>query len=120
MVFLGHQLIKSWSASQNAISLSSGEAKYYAMTKAGSNAIGIRSVLQGIGVAPQIRCLTDATPRTEIEMRRRIGKLKHLGPTQLRVQQKVRNKSCDNVQIKNHVNSAGLLTKHLTQSDMIE
>ena len=51
----------------------------YALAKAGSQAIGVRSVLEDLGVNLQVRFLTDATTGKAIAMRRGAGKLRHLG-----------------------------------------
>ena len=45
LVLFGAHMVKSWSSTQNLVSLSSGEAEYYGLVKAGSMALGIRGLL---------------------------------------------------------------------------
>ena len=56
---LGSHTIKTWSATQGVIALSSGEAEYYAMVRGASQAMGMRSMLKDVGVdALDLRVLT--------------------------------------------------------------
>ena len=49
-VMLGKHLIKSWSSTQAAISLSSGEAEFYGVVKAAGVGLGYGSLLSDVGV----------------------------------------------------------------------
>lgn len=82
--------------------------------------MGIRSVPEDLQVHLQSRFLTDATTGKAIAMRRGIGKLRHLETTQLWVQERVERENIEIAKIRNTVNSADLLTKHLSQSEVKE
>ena len=59
--------------------MSSGEAEYYAMVKAASVAIGIRSMLMDLGVGEaRIILKTDASAALGIAHRLGIGKICHI------------------------------------------
>ena len=74
---LGKHIIKSWSTNQAVIALSSGEAEYYAMVKAASQAIGMRNMLTELGVQYEeaIQVNTDASAAMGIATRLGVGKL---------------------------------------------
>ena len=42
--------VKDWSVTQTVIATSSGEAEYYGMVKGASQGIGLRSVMEDLGV----------------------------------------------------------------------
>jgi len=50
VITFGEHAIKHWSSTQSLISLSSGEAEYYGCVKAGSQALGLKSMLSDLGV----------------------------------------------------------------------
>ena len=52
---LGGHLIKSWSATQGSISLSSGEAEFYWVVKASGVAFGFQALLHDLGVQLPVR-----------------------------------------------------------------
>ena len=85
----GSHCVKSWSVTQSVISLSSGEAEYYAMVKGASVALGFRSMLGEVGVKIHIRLKCDASAAVGIVMRKGLGKIRHIEVTQLWLQEKV-------------------------------
>ena len=50
LVCIGDHCIRSWSSTQTTIALSTGEAEYYALVKGVSVAMGIRALLEDLGV----------------------------------------------------------------------
>ena len=52
-LMLGTHLIKSWSSTQASVSLSSGEAEFYGVVKAGGVTLGYQSLLRDVGVDPR-------------------------------------------------------------------
>jgi len=62
VIMLGSHIIKHWSSTQPIISLSSGEAEYYGCFRAGSHALGLRSMMNDLGVhEKRLRIKTDAS-----------------------------------------------------------
>jgi len=61
LVTLGSHAVKSWSSTQAVVALSSGEADYYGLVKVGTMALGIRSMLQDMGIDGRIVLRTDAS-----------------------------------------------------------
>merc|ERR1712002_1339778 len=53
--------IKTWSATQQVIALSSGEADYYGMVKGAGNALGTAGVFQDMGIKHEITLYTDSS-----------------------------------------------------------
>ena len=50
LIMLGKHVIRTWSATQRVIALSSGEAEFYGMVKGGAEAMGSKSILADFGV----------------------------------------------------------------------
>ena len=114
----GKHLIKSWSATQTVVALSSGEAEYYGLVKASSVALGVRAVMEDLGVEAKIKVHTDASAAKGIASRRGAGKVKHIEVNQLWLQQKVSTKEIDIQKIPRGENIADALTKYVSQEDM--
>ena len=75
VIMLGNHIIKSWSTNQAVVALSSGEAEYYAMVKAASQAIGLQNMASELGVSYEqpIQLNTDASAAIGIATRIRSG-----------------------------------------------
>ena len=61
-LMLGQHLLKSWSSTQAMVSLSSGEAEFYGVTKAAGIGLGYQALLQDLGITMGIRVWTDSIP----------------------------------------------------------
>ena len=85
----GSHCIKTWSVTQGYIALSSGEAEYYGAVRGASQAIGIRAMLQDLGVQADIAIMVDASAAVGITMRRGLGKIRHIELNELWLQDQV-------------------------------
>ena len=74
MLFLGSHRLKSWSTTQAAIAIASGDAEYYALAKAGSQEIGFKRALKDMGIDIHIGLLTDASTGKARAMKRGVEK----------------------------------------------
>ena len=101
VVMFGDHLIKHWSSTQSLISLSSGEAEYYGCVRAGSHALGIRSMLKDLGVdGKRLRIKTDASVAKSLASRRGLGGIRHIEVNQLWLQERVNNNDIDNEKVR--------------------
>ena len=113
----GSHLIKSWSSTQAAIALSSGEAEYYSLVKGSSIALGMKALLIELGVRQtnsfriQLRIKTDASAAKGIASRRGLGKVRHIEVSQLWVQSKVQSGEIEIEKVKTNANLADAMTK---------
>jgi len=89
IIIWGQHPLKAWSTTQNVVALSSGEAEYYAMVKAGSQSLGIKAMLSDFGLRSKIRLVTDASAAQGIAARRGLGQVKHIEGSQLWLQDRV-------------------------------
>ncbi len=119
-LMVGSHLVKSWSSTQNLVSLSSGEAEYYGVVKAASIGLGYQALLADLDVALPLRVWTDSTATMGICGRQGLGKLRHIDTQCLWVQQRVRDKSFELRKVKGTENPADLFTKHLTSAATVE
>ena len=112
---LGRHLVKSWSVTQKVIATSSAEAEYYAMVKGTSNALGIKAVMEDLGICRKVRLNTDASAAKGICMRKGLGKIRHLEVSQLWLQDKVSKGEVNVRKVKGDSNPADALTKAVNQ-----
>ena len=118
-VMLGKHLIKSWSSTQASVSLSSGEAEFYGVVKAGGTCLGYQSLVRDLGYKLPVRVWTDSTATMGICGRQGLGKLRHIDTQCLWIQQRVRDGTIELVKVRGEDNPADLFTKHLQSRDRI-
>ena len=112
IVMFGEHAINHWSSTQSLVSLSSGEAEYYGCVRAGSNSLGIRSMLKDLGVDnKRLRVKTDASVAKSLASRRGLGGIRHIEVNQLWLQEKVGSGEIEIEKVKGDVNRADVLTK---------
>ena len=116
---LGSHAVKTWSSTQNTISLSSAEAELYAMSKAAAQAIGLMQLLQDFGRELSIVVQSDATAAIAIASREGLGRTRHIQVQYLWIQQEVNSGKMKVEKVGTHDNVADLLTKHLSCEIMI-
>ena len=97
----GGKLVKHWSTTQKAITLSSGEAELGGVVKAASEALGLQSVAEDLGV-------TDSSAAVGICRRAGIGRVRHLAVGQLWIQELVRDEVVDLFKVNGGAQSGGL------------
>ena len=114
----GDHLLKSWSLTQSVISLSSGEAEYYAIVKGASVGLGLKAMLGELNVDTDLTLKTDASAAVGISMRRGLGKVRHIDVTQLWVQEKIAQKVFRICKVNTTENLSDALTKGISQDEM--
>ncbi len=111
-VLLGRHTIKHWSSTQANVALSSGEAEFNGVVRAGGQGLGFQALLRDCGVEAPLRVWTDSSAAIGICTRQGLGKLRHLDTHTLWIQQAVRSKRIDLRKVLGDENPADLLTKH--------
>jgi hypothetical protein len=109
----GTHLIKHWSVTQKAVTLSSGEAELCGIVKGTAEALGIQSLGRDLGVEMGVSVHTDSSAAAGICRRSGIGRVRHLAVGQLWVQEGLRRGDFKLFKVAGTENPADLLTKHL-------
>ena len=117
---LGAHVLKTWSATQPTVSLSSGEAEFYGVVKASGLALGMQSLLRDLGRELAVRVWTDSSAAMGICARQGLGQLRHIATHTLWVQEKVRTRAIELRKVRGEVNPADVFTKYLTSQERIE
>ena len=117
-VKIGFHCLKTWSATQATVALSSAEAELYALTKGAAQTLGIMSLMQDFGVTTKGWIHTDASAAIGIVQRQGLGRLRHLKVQYLWVQDKVRGGDLGIAKVLGTQNPADLMTKHLAAHDV--
>ena len=110
--------MKTWSSTQASIAQSSGEAEYYALVRAASEALGMKSIMNDLGWDCKIRLLVDSSAAKSIASRTGLGKLRHLEIKFLWLQECVRRGKVIVSKVRGEVNPADVLTKPKSLEDM--
>ena len=108
----GCHSIKTWSATQQVIASSSGEAEYYGMVKGAGNALGLAGVFRDLGIKHEIVLYTDSSAAKGISSRRGLGKVRHIELNQLWLQDQVARGKISVRKIRGEDNISDSLTKH--------
>lgn len=104
-------VVKFWSRTQGTIALSSGEAEFYAALKGTAEGIGLRSLMQDMGIVVKVEVVQDSTSAQGTLSRSGVGKIKHLDTNWLWVQEVVKKRGIKLVKIDGTINLADVLTK---------
>ena len=110
--------MKTWSSTQASIAQSSGEAEYYALVRAASEALGMQSIMRDLGWDCKIRLLVDSSAAKSIASRTGLGKLRHLEIKFLWLQECVRRGKVVLSKVRGDINPADVLTKPKSLEDM--
>ena len=109
--------MKTLSATQGQIALSSAEAEYYAMVDNVMKAMGVRAMAEEIGihgVSGPIVLHTDSSSAKSFASRRGLGKARHIQTRCLWLQQAVAERQVLVRKVAGTENPADLLTKFLS------
>ena len=118
-MMFGSHCVKSWSVTQSVISLSSGEAEYYAMVKGATVAFWDSGACLGeVGLKLHVRLKCDASAAVGIVMRKGLGKVKHIEVTQVWLQEKVAEGLISVMKVGAKENVSGGLTKGVSGSEV--
>ena len=119
---IGSHCIKTWSASQGAVALSSAEAEFYAMVEAVTRAKGLMSLASELGfgnLSNVVHLGTDSSAAKSFVCRRGLGKMRHLEIRDLWLQKEVMEGRLEVSKIKGDENPSDLMTKILSLKEII-
>ena len=115
---MGGHLIKSWSRTQDSITLSSAEAELVALGKLAMEALGIRSMCQEWHMMKEgspSSLYADASAALSIAGRQGAGKMRHINVKSLWLQEKEVQQILRYLKIKGEDNPSDGLTKHVRE-----
>ena len=115
---IGKNMIKSWSATQQAIAMSSGEAELYAMVKGAAQTKGLISMINDYGLKFDACVCSDASAAIGIVHRQGLGKTRHIQVQYLWMQAEVADGRMKVHKVRTEENPAGLMTKTLNHDTM--
>jgi hypothetical protein len=117
VISIGGCVIKTWSTTQQTISLSSGEAELYAMTKAASQLLGAMSYLADFDIPSEGEVVSDSTAALGIVTREGLGRTRHIRVQYLWLQEASLENRLKVNKVGTKENVADLMTKHLRKED---
>jgi hypothetical protein len=111
----GENTLCFWSGTQTAVTTSSGESEYYAAVRAGSEALGARTVCEDAGFRLEAVGHMDSTAARAMAMRRGLGKAKHIAVQYLWLQGRIHSGDLVLMKESTEKNLGDLFTKPLTR-----
>ena len=114
----GGSVLKTWPSTQRVVAQSSGEAEYYAMTKAAAEGLGVKALLEDLGWDAQVRIWVDSAAAKSVASRVGLGKMRHMEVKFLWLQQAVRDGRVVLKKVPGQQNPADILTKPLGREDI--
>ena len=118
-IMIGAHTIRTYSATQTAVSFSLGEAEYYGLVKGAAAGLGHQAIMSDFGIDMPVRLWTDSSAALGIAKSSGLGRIRHLDTHTLWLQEKVRTKAVEVRKIKGEENPADLFTKFLPSRDKI-
>ena len=109
---LGSHAVMNWSATQQVVALSSGEAELYAMTKGAANTKGMMSLGMDFGMMFHGRIGCDSSAAIGMVNRTGVGKLRHIRVQYLWIQGVVKSGELSVSKVPGLENPADVLTKY--------
>ena len=100
--------------------MSVGEAKYYALSKAAAEGLGIVALGRDLGYEFKLRIHVDNNTAKAITSRLGLDRVRHMEVRHLRAQQAYRQKRFEVRKIAGERNPADVLTKAMSAKDMLE
>ena len=114
----GAHCIKHWSTTQTTVALSSGEAELYAANYGSSQALGVQSMSEDLGISIGVHLHIDAKATMGIINRQGLGKVRHLAVQDLWLQSAIKSKRIRLSKVPTEKNVADLMTKPLAPADI--
>ncbi|CAE7031422.1 unnamed protein product [Symbiodinium sp. CCMP2592] len=111
--YYGKHEVRHSSNLQSTVSLSSGEAEYYALVKGVASGMATQELLRGWGLDVKLQVHTDSAAALGTCNRLGLGKSRHVQTRYLWIQEKLANKQFELFKIDTKLNTADLLTKSL-------
>ena len=120
---LGSHCIKTRSASQGAVALSSAEAEFYAMIEGVTRAKGLISIARELGftdISEVVKLSTDSEAAKQFVKRRGLGKMKHIQIKDLWLQKEAREGRLEIFKVLGKDNPSDLMTKILSVGEIVD
>ena len=118
-MFGGH-CIKTYSQTQETIALSSGESEFYGIVKAATMGLGVKGLMEDLGVKVGVQVNTDSSAAKSIASRRVAGRARHIEAPEVWVQDRIAKGELTIMKVKGKRNVADGLTKHVDRNKMDE
>ena len=112
-MMIGGHCVKTWSATQKSITLSSGEAELVAAVKMSCELIGLCQLAKDWGQDLRAKVWVDSSAAIGVVNRKGCGKLRHVRVGMLWIQERVETGDLEVAKVLGTENSADLMTKHL-------
>ena len=114
----GSHCLKTYSQTQETMALSSGETEFYGIVKAAAMGLGMRGLMEDLGMTVEIQVNTDSSAAKSITSRKGAGRVRHIEVRELWVQERVARGESKIVKVKGEENVADGLTKHVDKQKM--
>ena len=114
----GGHVVKTWSSTQQTLSLSSGEAELYALTKTACQTLGAMQLLKDLGIKARGMVLSDSNAAIGMVQREGLGgRTRHIQVQSLWIQERVAREELKMKKVDTKKKPSDLMTKFLGKDD---
>ena len=103
--------MKTYSKTQECIALSSGEPEFCGIVLAASHGLGVRGVLEDLGVPAGVRIRTDSIAAKSTTSRRGVGRVRHIDACELWIPERARRGDVELIKVRGEDNIVDILAK---------
>ncbi len=114
----GRHCVKKNSLTQETIALLSGESEFHGIVKAAAMGLGMKGLLEDLGVEVEVQVNTDSSAAKSRTARKGAGRVRHIEVRELWVQDRVAKGELKIVKVKDEENVADGLKKHVDKQKM--
>ena len=100
---LGSHCIKTYSQTQETITLSSGESEFHGIVKATAMGLGMKGLMEDLGVEVEVQVNTDSSAAKSMASRKGVGRVRHIEARELWVQDRAAKGKLSVVEVTKHV-----------------
>ncbi len=115
---LGSHCINTHSQTQDTIALSLGEPEFYGIVEASTLCIGIKSLMEDLGLLVEVQVNTNSSAARRNTSRKSAGRVRHVEVQELWIQEKVQRGELSIIKVRGEDNVADGLTKHVDLSKL--
>ncbi len=115
---LANHCVKTHSQTQETNTLSSGESEFYGIVKVATMGLGMKGLLDDVGIKMEVQVNTALSAAKSVASRRGAGRARRIEVRELWAQDRVAKGELSMVKVKGEENMADGLTKHVDRQKM--
>ena len=119
LAMLGGHPLKTWSATQSVVAMSSAEAELYSANEGASRGLAMQTLLGELGAVTELQLFLDSSAAKGFAATRGIGKMRHLEVKDIWLQGAVFKVRLKMFKVRGDLSQADVMTKYLDKAAVV-